>query len=126
MTDTIPATKYLRLHQIIGRKEVTPEMAAANKKMAAAIRSKFPVDSEDATSRKQQQTALNKALSKIGPRSAKPATTPIIPLSRTSWLKGVKNGTFPKPTKLGRCAVWESEGIYALVQKPVTKDGKEG
>jgi predicted DNA-binding transcriptional regulator AlpA len=41
---------------------------------------------------------------------------PIIPISRTSFLNGVKSGKYPKPVKLGeRTTAWKVEDIRALI-----------
>jgi phage/plasmid primase-like uncharacterized protein len=41
---------------------------------------------------------------------------PIIPVSRSCWLAGVKSGRFPKPVKLGaRATAWRSVDIQALL-----------
>lgn len=48
--------------------------------------------------------------------SKKHDTHPLIPISRSSWLAGVKSGRFPKPIKLGpRVTVWKSQDVYALI-----------
>lgn len=40
-----------------------------------------------------------------------------IPVSRSSWWLGVKDGRFPKPMKLGpRTTVWRVEDIRALFE----------
>lgn len=40
-----------------------------------------------------------------------------IPVSKSSWWQGVKNGRFPKPMKLGpRTTVWRVEEIRALYE----------
>jgi len=42
--------------------------------------------------------------------------TPVIPISRSSWWAGVKNGRFPQPVKLGPgTTVWRVEDIRHLV-----------
>jgi prophage regulatory protein len=42
-----------------------------------------------------------------------------IPVSRSTWWKGVKEGRFPKPQKLGpRTTVWRAEDIRALFEEP--------
>lgn len=42
----------------------------------------------------------------------------IIPISRTSWWKGVKNGRFPKPIQLGpKTVVWRVEDIRKLIEQ---------
>lgn len=39
-----------------------------------------------------------------------------IPVSRTSWLAGVKSGLYPKPLKIGlRAVAWRASDIRALV-----------
>lgn len=40
-----------------------------------------------------------------------------IPVSRSTWWQGVKDGRFPKPQKLGpRTTVWKAEKIRALYE----------
>lgn len=40
-----------------------------------------------------------------------------IPVSKSSWWQGVKDGRFPKPFKLGpRTTVWRAEEIRALYE----------
>jgi predicted DNA-binding transcriptional regulator AlpA len=49
----------------------------------------------------------------------------IIPVSRSSWWLGVRNGRYPKPRKLGpRTTVWTVESIRALIAY-TSKDGQE-
>ena len=48
--------------------------------------------------------------------SAKHDVQPIIPVSRSTWLAGVKSGRFPTPIKLGpRVTVWLHSQIIQLV-----------
>jgi prophage regulatory protein len=43
---------------------------------------------------------------------------PLIPIGRTSFLNGVKCGTYPKPVKLGeRMVAWRIEDIRDLIKK---------
>ncbi len=43
---------------------------------------------------------------------------PIIPVSRSSWLAGVKSGKYPKPVKLGeRTVAWRVSDIRDLIEK---------
>ena len=46
-------------------------------------------------------------------------TTPaIIPISKSSWWAGVKEGKFPQPVKLGkRTTVWRTSDIKLLIEK---------
>lgn len=40
-----------------------------------------------------------------------------IPVSKSTWWQGVKDGHFPKPQKLGpRTTVWKAEDIRALFE----------
>lgn len=40
-----------------------------------------------------------------------------IPVSKSTWWAGVKDGRFPKPVKLGpRITVWRAEDIQRLVE----------
>jgi predicted DNA-binding transcriptional regulator AlpA len=44
----------------------------------------------------------------------------IIPISKSSWWQGVKDGRFPKPIKLGpRTTVWRVEDIQSLLREGV-------
>ena len=41
-----------------------------------------------------------------------------IPVSKSTWWQGVKEGRFPKPQKLGpRTTVWTAESILALFEE---------
>ncbi|MCR9149820.1 MAG: AlpA family phage regulatory protein [Rhodobacteraceae bacterium] len=40
-----------------------------------------------------------------------------IPVSKSTWWQGVRDGRFPKPLKLGpRTTVWKAEDIRALFE----------
>lgn len=42
-----------------------------------------------------------------------------IPVSKSTWWAGCKDGRFPKPTKLGaRVTVWRAEEVRALFEAP--------
>lgn len=42
-----------------------------------------------------------------------------IPVSRSTWWAGIKDGRFPKPMKLGsRVTVWRAEDIRAMYETP--------
>jgi predicted DNA-binding transcriptional regulator AlpA len=78
----------LRLTQIIGQKEVTPEQAKQNRKRMK------------------------------GPRIPRPAISPIIPVSKSAWWAGVKSHKYPQPIKLGgRVTAWRRSEIMALILK---------
>jgi prophage regulatory protein len=59
---------------------------------------------------------LNQILAPNGP----------IPVSKSSWWAGVKDGRFPKPQKLGpRTTVWRVEDIHSLIANGVSGDGAQ-
>ena len=46
------------------------------------------------------------------------APTGPVPVSRSTWWQGVKDGRFPQPLKLGpRVTAWRAEDIAALIEK---------
>jgi predicted DNA-binding transcriptional regulator AlpA len=54
----------------------------------------------------------------IGDPKAEPPIPALIPISRTSWLDGVKSGKYPKSYKLGvRSVAWKIEDIHALISQ---------
>lgn len=54
----------------------------------------------------------------IGDPNANPAIIPLIPVSKSAWWAGVKNGRYPKPIKLGpRITAWRVEDIEILIQR---------
>jgi prophage regulatory protein len=53
----------------------------------------------------------------LGSKKANPHIPPIIPIGKTSWWQGIKEGRFPKPIKLSpRITVWRVEDILALCE----------
>jgi len=58
----------------------------------------------------------------VGNPKASPPTTPIIPVGKSTWWQGVKDGKFPKPIKLSpRVTVWKVEDIRALIEQSDNK-----
>jgi prophage regulatory protein len=52
----------------------------------------------------------------IGDSNEKPPIPAIIPVAKSTWWAGVKDGRFPKPVKLGpRTTAWRVEDIRALI-----------
>lgn len=52
----------------------------------------------------------------IGDAKAKPPIPAVIPIGKSTWWQGVKDGRFPKPVKLGpRTTAWRVEDIRALI-----------
>jgi len=53
----------------------------------------------------------------IGNQKSEPPIPAIIPLSKSTWWKGVKDGRFPKPVKLSmRCTAWRVKDIRDFVE----------
>ena len=53
----------------------------------------------------------------IGNKKSEPPIPAIIPLSKSTWWKGVKDGRFPKPVKLSmRCTAWRVSDIRKLAE----------
>lgn len=47
-----------------------------------------------------------------------PQVLNLIPVSRSAWWAGCKNGCYPKPVKIGpRTTAWRAEDIKALLRK---------
>lgn len=58
------------------------------------------------------QTGLVRLSQILGPRGP-------IPVSKSTWWQGVKDGRFPKPLKLGPgTTVWKVEEIRAIYETP--------
>lgn len=54
----------------------------------------------------------------IGNPKKEPPTPGLIPISKSAWWAGVKDGRYPKAVKLGpRTTVWRVEDIRALIEK---------
>lgn len=53
----------------------------------------------------------------VGNPKATPPIPAIIPISKSTWWAGVKDGRFPEPVKLSpRVTVWRVEDIRALIE----------
>jgi len=62
------------------------------------------------------ETGFLRATQIIGNR--KRGIAPIVPISRTAWWKGVKEGRFPQPIRLGpKTVVWRVEDIRKLIEQ---------
>ena len=60
----------------------------------------------------------------IGDPQANPPVPPLIPISRSRWWAGVKDGRFPAPVKLGpHTTAWRVEDIRDLIACFGCKDG---
>lgn len=53
----------------------------------------------------------------IGNPNADPPIPAVIPVSKSTWWKGIKEGRFPQSVKLGaRITVWRVEDIRRLIE----------
>ncbi len=58
----------------------------------------------------------------IGDRKADPPIPAIIPVSRSSWWQGVRDGRYPQPIKLApNTTVWEIHAIRALIERTLAQ-----
>lgn len=54
----------------------------------------------------------------IGDKHAKPKPIPgLVPVSKTTWYKGIQAGIYPRPIHAGRCAMWRWADIRKLVEQ---------
>ena len=61
--------------------------------------------------------SMKKELSGIGFLRL-PQILEIIPVSKSAWWQGCKDGRFPKPVKLGpKTTAWRAEDIAALIER---------
>jgi hypothetical protein len=47
---------------------------------------------------------------------SKGAEKGILPITRSSWFRGVNEGRYPQPVKLGAAAFWRAEHIRAIAE----------
>lgn len=77
--------------------------------------------SENSVSKHQQQlpsTGYLRLRQIIGNPKTEPPTQALIPVSKSTWWLGVKDGRFPKPVKLSaRTTAWRVEDIRALIDQ---------
>jgi predicted DNA-binding transcriptional regulator AlpA len=45
----------------------------------------------------------------------------LIPISKTTFYEGVRQGRFPSPVKLGRCSFWRKEDIENIIEEMIEK-----
>lgn len=51
------------------------------------------------------------------PKKNRPAITPLIPVSKTTWYDGIRTGIYPKGVKLSeKCVAWRAEDIRQLIE----------
>lgn len=53
----------------------------------------------------------------VGNPKSDPPTPAIIPLSKSTWWAGIREGRFPRPVHLSRrCVAWKVEDIRKLIE----------
>lgn len=63
------------------------------------------------------ETGLLRLRQIIGDLNAKPPIPGLIPVCKSTWYAGVKEGRFPAPVRLGeRVVAWRVEDIRALIE----------
>jgi hypothetical protein len=61
----------------------------------------------------------------IGDPKAEPPIPPIIPVSKSHWYAGIKDGRYPPPVKLSeRVSAWRVQDILSLIND--THGGRNG
>jgi predicted DNA-binding transcriptional regulator AlpA len=84
----LPETGFLRESQILPQREITAEQAERNRALPNSTR----------------------------PKRARPATAGLIPVSHATWWRGIREGRYPQPVKIGaRVTAWRVEDIRALI-----------
>lgn len=54
----------------------------------------------------------------IGDLKNDPPLAPIVPVSKSTWWRGVREGRFPKPQKLSaKVTVWRGADLLALIEE---------
>lgn len=62
------------------------------------------------------QTGFLRIKQILGDNNQSPPVLPIIPVSKSTWWAGVKEGRYPQPVKLGpKITAWRVEDIRALI-----------
>lgn len=49
----------------------------------------------------------------------------VIPISRSSWWAGVKDGRYPQSYKLGNCTFWKADDIRQLIAEIAETEREE-
>lgn len=100
--NSLPETGFLSIDDIVCRPEITQERSAATYRAL-----------EDAKARGDAK-AIEKA--RFNVRKPRCATRGLLPISKSTWLNGVKTGKYPKPVRLGpKTRVWRVADIIELI-----------
>jgi len=64
------------------------------------------------------QTGFARLRQILGDPKADPPIPPVIPISKSAWWQGIKDGRYPKPLKLSaRTTVWRWQDIIDLIKR---------
>ena len=136
-----PETGYVREAQIVGQRGVTEEEAYRNKQAlnaawgdfkslahtaaagntgAYAALLKLKAEAIKSCSAEIKAAACSIKRCQNKPLRARPALPGVLPISRSKWWIGVRNGTYPQPVKLGpNTTAWRVEDIRDLIDRLV-------
>lgn len=72
------------------------------------------------------ETGYLRLLQIVGNSKTEPPTPALIPVSKSTWWKGVKDGIYPAAVKLSpRTTAWRVEDIRALIEKLSVQNQQE-
>jgi hypothetical protein len=71
---------------------------------------------------KHQGDRLIRLSNIIGNKKANPPIEPLVPVCKTSWLLGIKNGIYPQGIRLSpRVVLWRLSDVMAIVNRTSNK-----
>ena len=53
----------------------------------------------------------------IGNSRTNPPKPALIPISRSTWYRGIQSGKFPRPIRLGQLSLWKVSDILQLMKE---------
>jgi hypothetical protein len=92
------APALLELEEILGRPAVDSDTAANNKAEA-----------------RRAEAETGRRLT--APRRPRAAIPPLIPMSKSAWWKGIREGRIPAPVKIGRRSFWRADDVRRLIEE---------
>lgn len=51
----------------------------------------------------------------IGDKKSEPPVSPLIPVGKSHWYKGIQEGIYPEPKHVGRLSLWSIRDILRLM-----------
>lgn len=60
---------------------------------------------------------MNQPTAEIDPLLRLPDVLALVPVSRATWLRGVRDGRCPRPVRLGpNCVAWRASAVRAWIE----------